>query len=380
MGKTRRAHMMTLRLSLFIALIGVCHGLKNMADEVVPEKQQKQTTFYENDETGDRLLEVEGGCTNTPRWHDADGATYDCDWYSQGSNCATYGSSYAGVAGETANQACCVCQTAGVVPTPQPTEGAWTPPSPSPWWATPQPTDGATVLSAPPVGGSGAGSGVPTPQPTEAYQHPDAADPDAAGSGFELVQVPEPKQTVFVEGGCTNTPNWHDADGATYNCDWYSQGSNCAIYGSSYAGVAGETANQACCVCQTASSSTGATPQPTEGAWTPPAWMINEIAADNAAAATAANNAAAQAAAASAAANAAAQEDAAAAQADAAFYAALDAAMADGEMSDAEMATIDAANHAATASAAHNAATQAAAASEYADTVAQEAANTAAQA
>merc|ERR1712195_217126 len=131
MGETRRAHMMTLRLSLFIALIGVCHGLKNMADEVVPEKQQKQTTFYENDETGDCLLEVEGGCTNTPRWHDADGATYDCDWYSQGSNCATYGSSYAGVAGETANQACCVCQTASssTGATPQPTEGAWTPPA-----------------------------------------------------------------------------------------------------------------------------------------------------------------------------------------------------------------------------------------------------------
>merc|ERR1712195_320090 len=352
MGETRRAHMMTLRLSLFIALIGVCHGLKNMADEVVPEKQQKQTTFYENDETGDRLIEVEGGCTNTPDWHDEDGATYNCDWYSQGSNCATYGSSYAGVAGETANQACCVCQTAGVVPTPQPTEGYGAGsgvPTPQPTEGygarsgvpTPQPTeayaagsgfelvqvpepkqtvfveeeckrtasgdfccntpnwhdaDGATYncdfyadgsncalygssyagvlgqtanqaccvcqTASSSTGGSGAGSGVPTPQPTEAY---------ASGSGFDLVQVLEPKQTVFVEGGCTNTPRWHDADGATYNCDWYTQGSNCATYGSSYAGVAGETANQACCVCQTASSSSGVpTPQPTEGAWTPP--------------------------------------------------------------------------------------------------------------
>ena len=60
------------------------------------------------------------------------------------------------------------------------------------------------------------------------------------------------KPTVFLEGGCANTPNWYDVDGATYNCAWYSQGSNCQHYGNMFAGVKGQTANQACCVCANA--------------------------------------------------------------------------------------------------------------------------------
>jgi len=48
-------------------------------------------------------------CTDNPLgWYDIDGPTYSCSWYAQGSNCATYGNSYANF-GKTANQACCVC-------------------------------------------------------------------------------------------------------------------------------------------------------------------------------------------------------------------------------------------------------------------------------
>ena len=48
-------------------------------------------------------------CVDNPQgWYDIDGPTYSCPWYAQGSNCATYGNSYANF-GKTANQACCVC-------------------------------------------------------------------------------------------------------------------------------------------------------------------------------------------------------------------------------------------------------------------------------
>jgi len=48
-------------------------------------------------------------CTDNPLgWYDIDGPTYSCSWYAQGSNCATYGNSYANF-GKTANQACCIC-------------------------------------------------------------------------------------------------------------------------------------------------------------------------------------------------------------------------------------------------------------------------------
>ena len=41
-------------------------------------------------------------------WYDIDGPTYDCAWYSSGTNCSAYGNSYSN-GGLTANMACCVC-------------------------------------------------------------------------------------------------------------------------------------------------------------------------------------------------------------------------------------------------------------------------------
>lgn len=45
-----------------------------------------------------------------------------------------------------------------------------------------------------------------------------------------------------------NGAEWHDADGATYNCAWYANGNRCAQYGGEYAN-GGLTANDACCAC-----------------------------------------------------------------------------------------------------------------------------------
>jgi hypothetical protein len=126
------------------------------------------------------------GCTDLKdpltgnAWFDSDGATFNCAWYAQDGNCASYGSSYANF-GFTANQACCEC-------------------------------GGGTNECTPPTP-------APTPPPVE------------------------------VPCTCVNDPDgWYDADGITFNCAWYAQGSNCASYGSSYANF-GATANQACCAC-----------------------------------------------------------------------------------------------------------------------------------
>lgn len=49
--------------------------------------------------------------------------------------------------------------------------------------------------------------------------------------------------------GCMNfPPGWHDATGAEYNCDYYKQGDNCAIFGKSFP-KDGKTANDVCCEC-----------------------------------------------------------------------------------------------------------------------------------
>merc|ERR1711865_474991 len=76
----------------------------------------------------------------------------------------------------------------------------------------------------------------PAPPATPTYQ---GAYGSGAGSGAAVVS----------DTGCHDTPNWHDSDGADYDCDFYGLATNCADYGDDYAGVAGQTANQACCVC-----------------------------------------------------------------------------------------------------------------------------------
>lgn len=48
------------------------------------------------------------GCQSTPGWYDAEGEGYDCQWYAEGNNCASYGNQFEAF-GETANEACCEC-------------------------------------------------------------------------------------------------------------------------------------------------------------------------------------------------------------------------------------------------------------------------------
>lgn len=45
-----------------------------------------------------------------------------------------------------------------------------------------------------------------------------------------------------------NPPGWHDADGFDFDCDWYAEEDNCAVFGDYFANF-GKTANEACCIC-----------------------------------------------------------------------------------------------------------------------------------
>lgn len=67
--------------------------------------------FLDNDFTGSPTMSPTPAppCTDNPEgWFDSDGAAFDCDWYSEGSNCQSYGDDYANN-GVTANMACCAC-------------------------------------------------------------------------------------------------------------------------------------------------------------------------------------------------------------------------------------------------------------------------------
>merc|ERR1712166_1298369 len=156
-----------------------------------------------------------GTTSNGTTWHDSEGAQYDCEYYSEGDNCETYGDGYQ-YDGYTANQACCTC-AATQTPTSAPTEEPTNKPTAAP---TEQPTDTPTVS--------------PTDEPTV---EPTAECDDSTTS---------------------NGTTWHDSVDDRYTCDWYSQWVNCETYGDKYE-YDGYTANQACCTCAGSNSTNAPT-------------------------------------------------------------------------------------------------------------------------
>jgi len=104
----------------------------NTEPEPEPDRKQ-QPALFSFDDLGDQLLAMKAGSASGSseedsgsgddsgsgecedytqddgsEWHDADGSYFDCEWYSEGSNCARYGDGYE-YADEDANQACCAC-------------------------------------------------------------------------------------------------------------------------------------------------------------------------------------------------------------------------------------------------------------------------------
>lgn len=134
-------------------------------------------------------------CLNSPEnWHDTDGQNYNCYWYSQGANCETYGhlTAYA-MYGKTANEACCGC-----------------------------------------------GGGVRSTEENN-------AELTAVTSTPTMTPTKSPMSSLTTQ--CVDKyDGWHDADGPSYGCLWYGEGSRCDDYGHSYSNF-GYTASEACCSC-----------------------------------------------------------------------------------------------------------------------------------
>ena len=80
--------------------------------------------------------------------YDSDGSEYDCEWYSQGSNCEMYGDFFENF-GKTANEACCACgggETGTSAPTVSPTAA---PTTTAPTTAAPTASDDDNVDDCP---------------------------------------------------------------------------------------------------------------------------------------------------------------------------------------------------------------------------------------
>lgn len=207
-------------------------------------------------------------CVDSPEgWYDSDGSTYNCQWYSNGDNCARYGNYYANF-GKTANQACCVCG-GGLWSTPAPTNSRTTAsPTSSPTTKAPTATPTASPTTKP--------TRSPTASPSNQCYDSPSGWYDIDGPTFNCAwysqgtrcetygdfyqnQGKTANQACCACGGGSNQPpppgtcvddpfGWYDSDGPTYNCAWYAQGTRCQSFGDSYANF-GKTANQACCVC-----------------------------------------------------------------------------------------------------------------------------------
>ena len=153
-------------------------------------------------------------CTDVPGWTDSYGD--GCAWYvdADGSNCDSYGET-GGTNGQTANDACCVCG-GGQTGSPPTTNAPVKPPTKA-----------------------------PTKSPTEAP-----------------VMFPTSPPADSPVSSCTDVPGWADSYGD--GCAWYvdADGSNCSEYGGGNAGNNGQTANEACCVCEGGNAPPTTSPPP----------------------------------------------------------------------------------------------------------------------
>ncbi|GFH52814.1 hypothetical protein CTEN210_09290 [Chaetoceros tenuissimus] len=242
-------------------------------------------------------------------WHDRDGPTYNCAWYAIDDRCRKFGDQYPNF-GFTANEACCSCgriNSEVIVTTSPPTRAPTSSPTISPTnFPTRAPTKAPT--SAPTMS--------PSPAPTSIqnqgqYESLDQCidiiegwhDKDgqtytcswygqqdnckkfgdsysnmgytanenccSCGGGKAIkstsspTSAPSKSQDQTSSESCTDTVlGWHDADHSMYDCEWYSQGSNCDVYGNSAPNY-GFTAKQACCSCDGGIKSTNQPIAPT---------------------------------------------------------------------------------------------------------------------
>jgi len=243
-------------------------------------------------------------CTDSPEnWSDANGTTFDCNWYGSDNRCSLFGNNFENL-DKTANQACCVCgggddsspsssptstpsnrpsklmsDVPSILPSKPPTVSPSSPPTPTPSNSPSKlMSDVPSILPSKRPTVSPSSPPTPTPSnspsklksdvPSILPSKPSPLNPTPSNSPSKLKSDvpsmgPSKPPTVSPSSPPTPTPSnspagtsqecyethldWHDIDGAHYNCAWYGEGNNCDMYGDDYERLT--TANKACCEC-----------------------------------------------------------------------------------------------------------------------------------
>lgn len=193
-------------------------------------------------------------------WHDSYSAEYDCDWYSNDGNCQAYGDGFE-YGGYTANEACCAC--GGGTTSNSEEEMLYTADKTTPNHILMEASEHTTASTS-----TASGSVTPTPTAssgsgsTSGSGFDEGYDTSGSGSGYDEADAyPTVQPTSNDDETCkdylnTNGTEWHDSDGAVYNCDWYSNNTaNCDAYGNSFE-CEGYSADEACCACGGGSTGT----------------------------------------------------------------------------------------------------------------------------
>eukprot|EP00591_Stephanopyxis_turris_P010101 CAMPEP_0195510034 /NCGR_PEP_ID=MMETSP0794_2-20130614/2796_1 /TAXON_ID=515487 /ORGANISM="Stephanopyxis turris, Strain CCMP 815" /LENGTH=888 /DNA_ID=CAMNT_0040637381 /DNA_START=33 /DNA_END=2699 /DNA_ORIENTATION=+ len=162
-------------------------------------------------------------CVDDPKgWYDSDGPRYDCAWYSENSNCMSHGDGFENF-GATANQACCACGGGREIT------------------LTARPTEHPTITVIPSLS-------------REPSLHPTASSVPSIAPIKSPTHIPSisfiPTSSPSNIPPCKDDPSdWYDADGPSFDCEWYSEGSNCQYGGDEQFSNFGMVANEACCAC-----------------------------------------------------------------------------------------------------------------------------------
>lgn len=180
-------------------------------------------------------------CNDQPDgWYDIFG--YNCEWYAEGNNCELYGMSH-GNFGKTASQACCACGGGSsmvvfdsnfISNDPLNNDNScW---DERDWYDSVG--DGCSWYEQ--------GDNCEYYGMDFSYDGLTASDACCACGGG-LVEAPEEMDWQSVSPGCSNSPSdWVDEYGE--NCEWYAESVNCSRFGDTI-GLAGKTAQEACCAC-----------------------------------------------------------------------------------------------------------------------------------
>jgi hypothetical protein len=103
---------------------------------------------------------------------------------------------------------------------------------------------------------------------------------DTAATMLVTFGDPTQKSPAPTASSCEDVKDWHDSDGAKYDCEWYSEPNKnrCGQYGGTL-GNDGKTANEACCACKSATTPGPTLPPTASSCGDVPGWHDSDGAA-----------------------------------------------------------------------------------------------------